>query len=77
MPQVSVILDMAQVIKKLGIKLIADGGIKFSSNVVKKAMAAGSKDCYAQADVHKMDKLVPEAIEGAFLIRESLSSGVL
>jgi IMP dehydrogenase len=42
-PQLSAILDVASVTKKLGIPLIADGGIKFSGDLAK-AIAAGA-DC--------------------------------
>lgn len=40
-PQFSAIRDVAQVTKKLGATLIADGGIKYSGDMVK-AMAAGA-----------------------------------
>ena len=40
-PQLSAILDCAQVCKKRGIPLIADGGIKYSGDIVK-ALAAGA-----------------------------------
>jgi IMP dehydrogenase len=40
-PQVSAILEVAAMSKKLGVPIIADGGIKFSGDVVK-AIAAGA-----------------------------------
>lgn len=40
-PQVSAILECAAVAKKLGVPIIADGGIKYSGDVVK-ALAAGA-----------------------------------
>jgi IMP dehydrogenase len=42
MPQVSAIFDCAQVAKKHGISVIADGGIKFSGDIVK-AIVAGAQ----------------------------------
>jgi IMP dehydrogenase len=42
-PQITAILDCAQVASKLGVPVIADGGIKFSGDIVK-AIAAGA-DC--------------------------------
>ena len=41
MPQVSAIFDCAQTAKKYGISIIADGGIKFSGDIVK-AVVAGA-----------------------------------
>lgn len=41
-PQVTAILETAQVAKKLGAPIIADGGIKYSGDVVK-ALAAGAE----------------------------------
>ncbi len=40
-PQISAILDCAQAAEKLGVPLIADGGIKFSGDITK-ALAAGA-----------------------------------
>ena len=40
-PQLSAIQDVAKVCKKSGIKLIADGGIRYSGDVAK-AIAAGA-----------------------------------
>lgn len=40
-PQITAIMDCAQVASKLGIPVIADGGIKFSGDIVK-AIAAGA-----------------------------------
>ena len=42
MPQVSAIFESAQVAKKLGISVIADGGIKFSGDIVKAIVAGGN-----------------------------------
>ena len=42
MPQVSAIFECAQVAKKYGISVIADGGIKFSGDIVK-AIVAGAQ----------------------------------
>jgi IMP dehydrogenase len=42
-PQVTAILDCAEVASKVGVPVIADGGIKFSGDIVK-AVAAGA-DC--------------------------------
>ncbi len=41
MPQVSAIFECAQVAKKYGISVIADGGIKFSGDIVKAIVAGG------------------------------------
>jgi IMP dehydrogenase len=42
MPQVSAIYECAQVAKKHGISIIADGGIKFSGDIVKAIVAGGN-----------------------------------
>jgi IMP dehydrogenase len=42
MPQVSAIFECAQVAKKHGIAIIADGGIKFSGDIVKAIVAGGN-----------------------------------
>ena len=42
MPQVSAIFECAQVAKKQGISVIADGGIKFSGDIVKAIVAGGN-----------------------------------
>jgi IMP dehydrogenase len=42
MPQVSAIFECAQVARKLDIPVIADGGIKFSGDIVKAIVAGGS-----------------------------------
>lgn len=42
-PQITAVMEVAEVTKKLGIPLISDGGIKYSGDVVK-AIAAGA-DC--------------------------------
>jgi IMP dehydrogenase len=42
MPQISAIFECAQVAKKKGISLIADGGIKFSGDIVKAIVAGGN-----------------------------------
>jgi IMP dehydrogenase len=42
MPQVSAIFECAQVAKKHGISIIADGGIKFSGDIVKAIVVGGN-----------------------------------
>jgi IMP dehydrogenase len=42
MPQVSAIFECAQVAKKHGISVIADGGVKFSGDIVKAIVAGGN-----------------------------------
>jgi len=42
MPQVSAIFECAQVAKRYGVSLIADGGIKFSGDIVKAIVAGGN-----------------------------------
>jgi len=42
MPQVSAIFECAQAAKKQGISVIADGGIKFSGDIVKAIVAGGN-----------------------------------
>jgi len=42
MPQVSAIYECAQVAKKYGVTIIADGGIKFSGDIVKAIVAGGN-----------------------------------
>ena len=42
MPQVSAIFECAQVAKRYGISVIADGGIKFSGDIVKAIVAGGN-----------------------------------
>lgn len=42
MPQVSAVFECAQAAKKHGIAIIADGGIKFSGDIVKAIVAGGS-----------------------------------
>jgi len=42
MPQISAIFECAQVAKKHGISIIADGGIKFSGDIVKAIVAGGN-----------------------------------
>lgn len=42
MPQVSAIYECAQVAKKHGVTIIADGGIKFSGDIVKAIVAGGN-----------------------------------
>jgi IMP dehydrogenase len=42
MPQVSAIFECAQVARKHGISIIADGGIKFSGDIVKAIVAGGN-----------------------------------
>jgi IMP dehydrogenase len=42
MPQMSAIFECAQVAKKYGVSVIADGGIKFSGDIVKAIVAGGN-----------------------------------
>ena len=105
-PQVTALMNCAQIAKEKKVSLIADGGIQFSGDIVKalalgsgavmigsllagadespgethlyrgraykmyrgmgslSAMKKGSKDRYAQEDVFRPDKLVPEGVEG-------------
>jgi IMP dehydrogenase len=42
MPQVSAIFECAQVAKRYGVSVIADGGIKFSGDIVKAIVAGGN-----------------------------------
>lgn len=116
MPQISAVQNCAEVAKKQGKTIIADGGIKFSGDITKAlalgantvmvgnllagvdeapgetilyqgrtykvyrgmgslgAMAEGSKDRYAQADVEDLGKLVPEGIEGKVPYKGSASA---
>ncbi len=115
-PQLSAIIDCQKACLKAGVPFIADGGIKYSGDIVKAlaagascvmlgsmlagtdespgerilyqgraykvyrgmgsigAMALGSKDRYGQANVHEIQKLVPEGIEGQVPYRGALSS---
>lgn len=117
-PQFSAVLECAEVCKKAGVPVIADGGVKYSGDVVKAlaaggssvmigslfagceetpgetvlyqgrtykvyrgmgsmgAMALGSKDRYAQANVTEQQKLVPEGIEGQVPYRGPLSTTI-
>ena len=43
-PQVTAVMDCAEIGKKYGVPVIADGGIKYSGDVVK-ALAAGASVC--------------------------------
>ena len=70
-PQLTAIMDAVEVAKKQDVPVIADGGIKFSGDLVKAlaagadcAMARGSADRYFQQEVKDTLKLVPEGIEG-------------
>ena len=74
-PQITAIMDAYAVAKESGIPVIADGGIKYSGDMVKalaaggnvcmmgsiSAMENGSKDRYFQENAKK---LVPEGVEG-------------
>ncbi len=115
-PQVTAIAECAKAAADSGTPIIADGGIKYSGDVVKAlaagahcvmigslfagtdespgqrilyqgrtyksyrgmgslaAMSLGSSDRYAQSDVHEVEKLVPEGVEGRVPYRGSLSS---
>jgi len=117
-PQITAITDCARVAKPAGVPVIADGGIKYSGDLVKAlaagastvmlgslfggtdespgklvlfqgrtfktyrgmgslgAMRKGSKDRYSQGDVHDVQKLVPEGIEGRVPYRGPLSKVV-
>ena len=117
-PQMSAIFDCVRVARKYDIPLIADGGIKYSGDILKAlaggadtvmigsllagtdespgetilyqgrsfkayrgmgslgAMSQGSGDRYGQADVDKMDKFVPEGIEGMVPYKGSLSTSI-
>ena len=67
MPQLTAVMDCAEQADKLGKRIIADGGIKYSGDIVK---AKGSKDRYFQADAKKF---VPEGVEGRVPYRGVLS----
>ena len=109
-PQMSAVMECAQAARLAGIPIIADGGIKYSGDIVKDlaggggsvmigslfagtdeapgetvlyqgrsykiyrgmgslgAMVKGSKDRYEQGNIDEIGKLVPEGIEGKFLI---------
>ena len=41
-PQISAIIDVKKALNKKDIKIISDGGIKFSGDIAKKALAAGA-----------------------------------
>ena len=83
-PQVTAIMDCAEQADKLGKSIIADGGIKYSGDIVKAlgagasavmlgSLAAGSKDRYFQTNAKK---LVPEGVEGRVPYRGSLADVV-
>eukprot|EP00487_Bulimina_marginata_P005059 TRINITY_DN22437_c0_g1_i1.p1 TRINITY_DN22437_c0_g1~~TRINITY_DN22437_c0_g1_i1.p1 ORF type:complete len:112 (-),score=8.21 TRINITY_DN22437_c0_g1_i1:105-440(-) len=44
-PQLTAVIDVYEITKKYDIPLIADGGIRYSGDIVK-AMVAGGKLCY-------------------------------
>ena len=44
MPQLTAVMDCVEAAKKYGVPIIADGGIKYSGDMVK-ALAAGAKVC--------------------------------
>ena len=117
-PQLSAVMECARAAREAGIPIIADGGIKFSGDIVKAlaagaatvmignlfagtdeapgeliiyqgksfkgyrgmgslaAMAQGSKDRYAQANVEDQGKLVPEGIEGRVPYKGPLSTNI-
>ena len=86
-PQVSAIMDCYEVAKEYGVPIIADGGIKFSGDIVKAiaaggnvcmmgsiaAMENGSKDRYFQSGAKK---LVPEGVEGRVAYKGTLEDTV-
>ena len=77
-PQLSAIYDVYSALKDTNVPLIADGGLRYSGDIVKalaaggscvmmgslEAMEQGSKDRYFQADTKDVKKLVPEGIAG-------------
>ena len=77
-PQLSAIYDVAAALEGTGVPLIADGGLRYSGDVVKalaaggysvmmgslEAMEKGSADRYFQGGVKEAKKLVPEGIAG-------------
>ena len=78
-PQFTAIMDCAEEADKLGKRVIADGGIKYSGDIVKAlgagasslaAMAAGSSDRYFQEGTKKF---VPEGVEGRVPYRGTVS----
>ncbi|HEY5597014.1 MAG TPA: IMP dehydrogenase [Candidatus Bipolaricaulota bacterium] len=117
-PQLSAILECAKAAQPAGVPLIADGGIKYSGDIVKAlaagaacvmigslfagtdeapgetvlyqgraykgyrgmgslaAMQQGSRDRYGQAEIERLDKLVPEGIEGLVPSRGPLALNV-
>ena len=77
-PQLSAVYDVFHALQGTGVPLIADGGLRYSGDIVK-ALAAGgnsvmileameqkhgSKDRYFQGDTKETKKLVPEGIAG-------------
>jgi IMP dehydrogenase len=70
-PQITAVANVADELRKDGIPLIADGGIRFSGDMAKAyrgmgslgAMKEGSSDRYFQ-EGGEHEKLVPEGIEG-------------
>ncbi|HUD09895.1 MAG TPA: IMP dehydrogenase [Patescibacteria group bacterium] len=72
MPQITAIMETARAAKKAGIPIIADGGIKYSGDIVK-ALAAGASavmmGSYFAASVEspgKIIKLKPEQVPSRF-----------
>ena len=117
-PQITALINCASLCNKEKIPMIADGGIKYSGDLIKAlavgadsvmigalfagtdespgerilyqgrsyksyrgmgslgAMREGSKDRYGQENISKLEKLVPEGIEGQIPYRGPLSSSI-
>ncbi len=88
-PQLTAIAECARVAQQYGIPIIADGGIKYSGDIVK-ALAAGAHsvmigsifagtgkgDRYFQGDETQTSKLVPEGVEGRIPYKGALADVV-
>ena len=74
-PQVTAVYDAACAAAEYGIPVIADGGIKYSGDIVKAlaAMNKGSKDRYFQTN---SKKLVPEGVEGRVAYKGPVSDTI-
>ena len=82
-PQLSAVYDVAKALEGTGVPLIADGGLRYSGDVVRKfksyrgmgsleAMENGSKDRYFQSGTTDVKKLVPEGIAARVPYKGSL-----